>query len=313
LGYTESLGGGQTINIMDLNLRAEDPWRMAAESLAGFIEACRGRALESAHFNTLVKAYQHTLRKWGVDENDPESWRADRMPTLAHLADSLAATPDPHAVALAEVLEQYAHGLYAHLFNQRTTVDIGSAPLVVFGLRSLREGAEPKLIAPVMWQVLRLVWNEIVAHGASRQPAHLIVDEASLVLAYPGAAGRLQEMARSSRKYLAALYLATQDMDSLLRNPDSATIANITSIKLFLKQENAEAARGLGSMFQLSRAEQEDLLQLGQGEGLLIFSNGLRLPLYAAVNPARLDRLSSNSSQQQAVALASGRRAQPVR
>jgi type IV secretory pathway VirB4 component len=177
----------------------------------------------------------------------------------------------------------------------------------------LRENVEDTLASVVTWLVLRLVWNEIVASSDSRQPTHVIVDEAKYVLSYPGAARRLEGMARSFPKYLAALYLATQDMDSLLRSPESSVIANITQIKLFLKQENAEVVRGLGRIFQLSEAEQQDLLRVGKGEGLLVFDNGLRVPIYTSVNPLRLDWLSSNSAQQQAVARASGRRSQPVR
>jgi hypothetical protein len=313
LAYADTANGGHTLNIMDLNLRSEDPWRSATESLAAFVEAILGEKLDAGLFNALADTYPATLQKWGVAEGDPASWHRDRMPVLSDLVATLKASPNPRAHELGEVLSQYAHGLYANLFNHRTNVDVSSAPLVVFGLRSLRENVEDTLASVVTWLVLRLIWNEIVASGDSRQPTHVVVDEAKYVLSYPGAARRLEGMARSFPKYLAALYLATQDMDSLLRSPESSVIANITQIKLFLKQENAEVVRGLGRIFQLSEAEQHDLLRVGKGEGLLAFDNGLRVPIYAAVNPRRLDWLASNSTQQQAVARASGRRSQPVR
>ncbi len=314
LAYTDAAAArsGHTLNVMDLNLRSEDPWRSSTESLAAFVEAILSEKLDAGLFNVLAESYRATLQKWGVAEGDPASWHRDRMPVLSDLVATLKASPNPRAHELGEVLGQYAHGLYADLFNHRTNVDISSAPLVVFGLRSLRENVEDTLASVVTWLVLRLIWNEIVASGDSRQPTHVIVDEAKYVLSYPGAAHRLESMARSFPKYLAALYLATQDMDSLLRSPESSVIANITQIKLFLKQTNAEVARGLGRIFQLSEAEQHDLLHVGKGEGLLVFDNGLRVPIYAAVNPLRLDWLSSNSAQQQAIARASGRRSLPV-
>jgi hypothetical protein len=313
LAYSGSANGGHTLNIMDLNLRAEDPWRSAKESLAAFAEAIVKEGLAASSFNVLAESYEATLRKWGVTEANAATWHRDRMPVLSDLVATLKANPLPQSQELGEVLNQYAYGMYAGLFNHRTNVDVSSAPLVVFGLRSLRENVEDNLASVVTWLVLRLIWNEIVASGDSRQPTHVIVDEAKYVLSYPGAARRLEGMARSFPKYLAALYLATQDMDSLLRSPESSVIANITQIKLFLKQENAEVVRGLGRIFQLSEAEQQDLLRVGKGEGLLAFDNGLRVPIYAAVNPLRLDWLASNSVQQQAVARASGRRSQPVR
>ena len=68
----------------------------------------------------------------------------------------------------------------------------------------------------------------------------------------------------------------------------------------------------MGDIFGLSQPEQADLLRVGKGEGLLLLGTDLRLPLYVAVNPLRLGRLSTNREQQQAVARASGRKAQPV-
>jgi hypothetical protein len=312
LGYSEALGGGQVLNIMDINLASENPWSAAAESLAAFVEAILGERLDTPSFNALVECYQTTMEKWGFRDGDRAGWEAGRAtPTLAALVDTLTAHANPHSQALAQVLLQYAYGLYADLFNRPTSVEAGASQLTIFGMRSLRENVERTLAPVFAWQVLRLVWNEVVAGGAA-QPVHLFIDEAWYLLEQPGAAQRLERMARSFRKYNAALHLATQDTQRLVNSPEAHVIAEIARIKMLFGQESESAVQRLGDMFGLSAAERADLLHVRKGEGLLLFGNDVRLPLYVAVNPLRLARLSTNREQQQAVARASGRRAEPV-
>ncbi|MCC7362058.1 MAG: hypothetical protein IT317_21415 [Anaerolineales bacterium] len=312
LRYAEALSGGQVLNIMDLNLASENPWSSAAESLAAFVEAILGERLVAPAFNALVECYQITMEKWGFRADDRANGHSRRStPTLAALVDTLTAHANPRSQALAQVLLQYAYGLYANLFNQPTSVEVGQAPLVVFGMRSLRENVERTLAPVFAWQVLRLVWNEVVAGGAA-QPVHLFIDEAWYLLEQPGAAHRLERMARSFRKYNAALHLATQDTHRLVNSPEARVIAEIARIKMLFGQESDSAVRRLGELFGLAAAEQADLLHVRKGEGLLLFGNDVRLPLYVAVNPLRLARLATNREQQQAVAIASGRRAEPI-
>ncbi len=312
LGYASALDGGHGLNIMDINLNSENPWQAAAESLAAFVEAILGHPMDSYTFNALVDAYQVTMEKWGFHADERSSWETQRSrtPTLSHLVDTLAADRKPQSQDLAAVLKQYAYGLYAGLFNTRTTVDLSGSPFVVFGMRSLRENVERTLTPVFAWQVLRLVWNEVVSLGAA-QNTHLIIDEAWYVLEQPGAATRLERMARSFRKYNAALHLATHDIQKLMASPEARVIAEIGRVKMLFGQESESAVRSLAEVFGVTPPEQADLLRLGKGEGLLLM-NDLRLPLYVPVNPLRLKRLATNREQQQAVARASGRKGQPV-
>lgn len=312
LSYAGALGGGQALNIMDINLASENPWSAAAESLAAFVEAILGERLDAPAFNVLAECYQTAMEKWGYAAHDRASWQAGRpAPTLSALVDTLATHANPRSQALAQVLLQYAYGLYADLFNQPTSVATDGAQLVVFGMRSLREDVERSLAPVFAWQVLRLVWNDVVASGAA-QPVHLFIDEAWYLLEQPGAAQRLERMARSFRKYNAALHLATQDTHRLVNSPEARVIAEIARIKMLFGQEAESAVRRLGELFGLTASEQTDLMRVRKGEGLLLFGNETRLPLYVAVNPRRLDRLATNRQQQQAVAQLSGRQARPV-
>lgn len=310
LGYVNALAGGNTINIMEMNLDSETPWASAAESLAAFVEAILGRPLATRQFNALIGGYQATMEKWGFRAEDPATW-TKRAPTLSALAATLGAERAPESHELAEVLEQYAHGLYADLFNRPTTVDPSGAQFVVFGLRSLREKVERSLAPVFAWQVLRFVWNTVVASGAV-QPIHLFIDEAWYVLQQPGAAARLEAMARSFRKYNAALHVATQAAEEMMNSPQARVIAEIGRVKTLFAQESEAASRAIGTVLGLSEGEQASLMRAGKGEALLLLGNHVRLPVYVAVNPLHMNRLSTNRDQQRAVARASGRKASPV-
>ena len=307
---SDSLAGGHQINIMDINLDSDEPWIAAAQSLAAFVEAILGRALSATSFNSLVGCYRITMEKWGFDADVPETWN-HRAPTLSALADVLANDLAPESRELAAVLEQYAHGLYKDLFNCETSLDLSQAQLAVFGMRSLRENVEKSLAPVFAWQVLRLVWNAVVAGGAV-QPTHLFIDEAWYVLEQPGAASRLERMGRSFRKYHAALHIATQEIKRLVENPEAEAIANVGGMTVLFGQETESAVRALGDVLGLSAGEQGEILRMSKGEALLLGAGKLRLPIYVAVNPMRLEHLSTNVAQQKAVARAAGRRVEPV-
>lgn len=310
LAYTEALDGGHTLNIMEINLNSENPWQASAESLAAFVEALKSAPLDSFSFNALVNAYRATMEKWGFQADDPTTWTRP-APTLSALVDTLSMAGDPHSRDLAAVLEQYAHGLYADLFNRPTNVTIGNAQFVVFGMRSLRENVERSLAPVFAWLALRQVWNAVVDAGAS-QPTDLYADESWYLLEQPSLATRLERMARSFPKYYAALHLATHDIEELVKSSHAKVIAKIGRLKVLFGHKSQEAVQATAQLFGLTEAEKNELLYLGKGEGLLLFDTDLHLPIVNIVNPLRLPLLATNTEQQQAIARASGRRAQPV-
>jgi hypothetical protein len=151
-GYTAAISGGNAINIMDINLASENPWSSAAESLAAFVEAILGERLD-APGSCLVECYQP---RWKSGAFTPviSPAGASPGPTLAALW-TRSAHANPNSQGLAQVLLQYAYGLYADLFvsQPRST---GSAQLMVSAALTARErGAY--VSTGFAWQVLRLV------------------------------------------------------------------------------------------------------------------------------------------------------------
>jgi hypothetical protein len=317
LDYIVQQAAGNVLNIMEINLDSEDPWTAAAQTLVAFVEATmntretgQGEVLSTNEFNILLTAYQATLKRFGILADDRSTWGLP-APHLSDLCATLRSFPEAEASALAGYLQQYTEGIYQELFNSSTSVDLSGAQFVVFGMKSLRENVEHSIAPVFAWQVLRIFWNMVVA-GAAAQPIHLFVDEAWYLLQQQGAALRLEQLARSIRKYLGALHLATHDVESMLASPEAKVIATIGRVKLFFGQESDSAVKALGQVFGLTPDEQADLLTVQHGDGLLLFGNNVRVPLSIVVNPLRLDLLSTNREQQQAVAVASGRKIKPV-
>jgi len=319
LDYHLQLMAGNTINIMDINLDAEDPWGSVSQTLSAFVESAMnphttgtGPTLGPTDNNILQQAFRQTLSRHGIDPDDRATWGRP-APLLSDLSDTLMARAEPEARTLASYLYQYASddGQYSHLFNHRTTVDLSGAQFVVFGMLGMRDTPNNPLAPMLAWQVLSLFWNMVVAGGAA-QPIHLFVDEAWYLLRQQGAASRLESMARSLRKYLGAIHLATHDVQTMLKSPESSVIATIGRVKMLFGQESDAAVKALGETYSLSVDEQQDLLSVHKGEGLLLFGNNVHVPLKVHVNPERIEFLSTNRKQKQEVAMASGRRIKAV-
>jgi hypothetical protein len=314
LAYVDGLSGGNVLNILQPDRDSEEPWVMAIETLAAFVESRLGERLDSLNFTALEKSYRALMGRWGFNPDDPATFNRP-APTLADLVDELQEGRDPRGRELAAALYQCGKGIYKDVFSSQTNVDLGSAQLVVFGLRSLTD-SEQSLAPVIVWQVFNLVWNQIVAGSGSRQHVQFYCDEARFLLDVPGAARRLQMMARRYPKYGAALHLALHlANDDAVRFAqafkDEAVVRDLARIRVLFRQESEAATRAL-SVFGLNEAEQADLLRVGKGEGWLIYGNDIHIPFYVPVNPLRLKRISSNQEQMQAIARASGRKAAPV-
>ena len=332
LTYSEALSGGSTPNILELNHEAEDPWGAAVENLAGFVEGILSARLDALAFSTLSRVYVALMTRYGFDPDRPETF--DRpAPTLPDLMQELEADPDPRSRDLAAALMPYARGVYSGIFANRTAVT-GEAvprsrlftermrlgprrfPFVVYGMRSLGGASRDGLGRIVVWMVLSAIWNMIVAGSGAGQIVDVFIDEGKFVLEVPGAARRLQAMARRFPKYGASLWLAlhlSSDDAGLLESAfkDEGVVRDLARIRVLFRQESEAAARAL-RVFGVSEAQQQDLLRVGQGEGWLLFGNERHIPLYVAVDPALLPRIASNQAQMQAIARASGRRSGPV-
>ncbi len=309
LAYSDPGAHTGFFNPMDLQRRHDHAVRYSAEALVSFTESIARAELSAGEFNTLVKAYRDTLALAGVREDAPDTWHPEHMPVLSQLVDRLYSQKESdEAFHLASILEQFAYdGLYAGMFNQRTTIDLSREQAAFFGMRSLRQSTDDKLAAIVTRLQLTGIQNEVFAGAGSRQPTHVVVDEARFLFAYPGAGRRFVGMSQSFPKYMAALYLIFHTAESFLANPESAMIKDLTRFKMIFRQESQFATRALAELFELTPAEQAIIRGAAKGEAMLLADNHLRIPIYNAVNLDREGVLRADSEMQAALSVALGR------
>ncbi len=316
----EALSGGWKVNPLDVKGgEGGDPWMDVTSSVISFVSVHYGGSLGATMESVLDKHVRRVLLEYGVNMERKETWDHPR-PRLSALVNSLAADPDPDAQSLTKIMGSLT-GRYGHLFDVDTTVNIGEQQFVVFGLKSVRDSMDDRLLPLLSWQALQLAWNEIVRGATTRdQATHLIVDEAWLLLqnkadgfdVRAGSAARLAGIARSVRKNNAELIVATQEIEKLWSNPESRALMQLGRVRVLLGQSEDTAAAAVGEAYRLSADEVAGIRYAKQGDMLLMIDN-LRVPLKVWLDPKRLDLYSMNAEEQSRIAEALGRRSAPVR
>ncbi len=206
---------------------------------------------------------------------DPASIPAEAWPNIADVYRHLLAQRDDSvAQSVAALLEEAAVGADAQLWAGPSTVDVGSAQLVVLDIHDLAE-SPPNLQRAQYQNVLAFAWD-LVRQSRSERTI-LVADEAWLMVdpRAPEALGFLRAMSKRVRKYDGSLWTITQNAVDFLA-PEVAregepVLAN-SSMVLLLRQE-AKDLPTVTQLYSLSEAEQERLRTARVGEGLLIAGN----------------------------------------
>jgi hypothetical protein len=224
----------------------------------------------------LSQAVRRLYAARGITE-DPESlfeaapgakvgWRRKEMPTFSDLVRELAA--DPETAAAAELLRVFTReggSASQSVFDGQTTVDIGEAPIVGFGLVDLDE----ETMRPIgTFVVTKWVWERI-AKRRRAQKKRILVDEAQVAMDDPETAVWLENAFRRARKLNVSMCAVTQGFEVFLRVPQGMGILKNAPTKVLLKQEavDIDAVKG---RFNLSEGEALYLLgDLPKGEGIL--------------------------------------------
>ena len=213
---------------------------------------------QRAALDTAVTA---TYAAAGITDDDPSSW-VRPAPTLSMLRDQLA-TGNPVAADLAAGLAPYTGGgAFAGLLDGPSSHDPSGA-LTVWSLRDLPE--ELKTVGTLL--ALDATWRR-VSDPSLRRPRSVVVDEAWLLMRQPSGANFLACLAKSARKYLVGLTVATQDAaDVLATDLGKAIVAN-SATQILLRQA-PQAIGVVGDAFGLSDGERRFLLAADRGQGLI--------------------------------------------
>ncbi|MDR1993171.1 MAG: ATP-binding protein [Nitrososphaerota archaeon] len=138
--------------------------------------------------------------------------------------------------------------------------------------RSLTFQAANILVFSKIWEALDNT-NFLPLHI----PKLVIIDELWLYTALPASASFLEGVSRRGRKRNVTLLLNSQRLADVLENPAGKAVIENCATKIMLRQDES-AIRMAGQTIGLSTAEMETLLELNQGQGLIV-AGDIHLPI----------------------------------
>lgn len=254
-----ALGSGHALNVLDLDPsnRSNESWLGPAVADAVDLCACICGSLDESERaiveNTVRLAYEE------VSE-----------PVLRDVADRL-----PPTSRTAVILRRWVGGSLGRMFSAPTNVDL-EAPMVVFGMRELRE----EMVAPVHFLLAEALWTRIKRRDRRRM---LVIDELGLLFEDPTIRRFVVSLARRIRKYDGSLVFATQNPGDLLASDQGAVVATNPALLFLGAQRPGEAAK-LEHAFRLS-PRQRSFLEAGRRGDFLLVADSDRLPIHVHAPP----------------------------
>src|SRR5439155_23913343 len=182
-----ALGSGHSLNVLDLQ-----PAEARGEGWLGPAVADAGDLISviAGGLSELERGVAETaLRQAYADLDEP---------LLKDVVDRL-----PRGERLEQVLRRWVEGSLGAMFSAPTNVDL-EAPMVVFGMRELRE----ELVPAVHFLLAEALWSRIKSRRRRRL---LVVDELGLLFEDPTIRRFVVSLARRIRKYDGSLVFATQN------------------------------------------------------------------------------------------------------
>lgn len=239
-----ALGSGHSLNVLDLRPsdRHDESWLgpAAADAVDLCVTICGG-----------LDEPERALVEGAVRAAD----RDVEQPVLRDVADAL-----PRESRVATILRRWVHGSLGQMFSAPTNIDL-EAPIVVFGMRELRE----EMVAPVHFLLAEALWTRIKRKDQRRM---LVVDELGLLFEDATIRRFVVSLARRIRKYNGSLVFATQNPGDLLSSDHGAVVATNPALVFFGAQRPGEAAK-LQEAFHLSGHQRAFLESARRGEFLL--------------------------------------------
>lgn len=235
----------------------ENILREAIIRLKGLIALMTGGKLSAEEEGILEKALFETyaLKDIGADISSHKN----PPPLISDLQKVLASMEG--GGRLATLLDKYARGTFAQLFNNPTNVDLNKN-FVVFGIKNLEEELRP--IA--MYMILGYVWNTVKQYFKKRL---MIIDEAWLMMQHEDSAKFIYALAKRARKYWLGLTVISQDVEDFLNSKYGRAVVYNSALTMLLKQ-TAAASDKMTEIFHLHQGEKVLLVNLEIGQTLMI-------------------------------------------
>ena len=163
-------------------------------------------------------------------------------------------------------LQTYTQGRKGIIFNQPTSFELGDGSVAI-GLRRLANEYASDL-TPALAIILSWLYREL---ERLRKPMIILVDEAHEVTTDPDAGAVLEKLVRGVRKWLAAVWMASQQVDDFLAEEGvGKTLAGQAATKVVFGLEESMSAAAQKSL-NLTTPEVQALVDgCPRGRGLVI-------------------------------------------
>lgn len=232
-------------------------------------EAILDKALQSAY----------SLKGFSMDDDD---YDGKQPPIMLDLMNVLEGMDGGDHIALR--LSKFVTGTFGKLFNNYTNVDINNA-MTVFSIRDLEE----VLKTPAMFNVLNFIWTKIRSQKKQRL---LVVDEAWIMLQHETSANFLFGLIKRARKYGLWITTISQDIEDFIKSKYGKPIISNSSLQILLKQSTT-SIKSLNELLWLSEAEQQRLVSVWVGEGL-VFAGTQHIGVKILASPAEKAFISTD-------------------
>ena len=207
----------------------------------------------------------------------PDDLRGELVETVSD-SDNMAGLAEKSSGDLA----RYTKAITADKWIYEGEPPLPSGRGAVYSLRGIRSRRAKALVGALLSLVI-----------ASRlRNSLLVVDEGWMFSQYPSLMAMFADIARRGRKRGVNLLFATQRPHDVLRSEHGRTILeqSATILLLRLNEASLEAVKPL---YQLSEAEEEQLLDAEPGQGILRVAGGWRLRVYVQPSQEELKVFST--------------------
>ena len=189
---------------------------------------------------------------------------------------------------LKEYLFSCTKGADSYVFNGHTNIDM-SSDFIVFDVHELLN--KPENIKNAQFcNITTYCWTKMTKDR--KQKSILVVDEAHLFISkkYPQVFEWLSTSARRFRKYMASLWLATQNITDFLQEgvrDYGTSLLNNPDLKFVMKQR-AEDIKALKELFGLTDIETNHIEKATRGQGLLSIGSSTHMFVGVEIEPKML-------------------------
>lgn len=202
-------------------------------------------------------------------------------------------------------VRNFAEGMYKSMFNGHSNISISDANLIVFDVKSLSE-MDTRTYNAQLFNILSLMWaetcknvsyNNNIKHPFDRRYVISLIDEAHRFINAENVqvTAFIEKLTRRTRKYDAALWLASQSITDY--NPSGTSegaekvrvIFSLIQYKLILKQSPEGYSALADSLKHFPKSELKATKDFIPGEMLISFgSDRNRLHCYRYINEVSL-------------------------